>query len=123
MKLLTSISLAVLYLFCATDLSEMTKLPELHEHYQLHKEEKGDMGFLEFLGMHYMGEAHEGDHDHHLPFHDDVDQIIVHIPAITSTNIEPEGKTVIISHSSSWPQVKDFLPSELSFEIWNPPRV
>ena len=123
MKVLASISLAVFYLFSATDLAEIGKIPELYEHYQEHQDEEGSITILDFLEMHYLGEGHEGDHDHDLPYQDDVDYIVVNIPAITPSPPQSETVGVKVIQLTSWPQVKDFLPSELSFEIWNPPRV
>lgn len=122
MKVLASISLAILYLFSATGLAEVGKLPELYEHYQEHQEEEGEITILDFLEMHYLGEGHEGDHEHDLPFQHDVDYIVVNIPAITPSTPLSETLSVRAVPLTSWPQVKDFLPSELSFEIWNPPR-
>ena len=122
MKVLASISLAFLYLLSATDVSEIGKLPELYEHYQHHLEEEGQLSFLGFIEMHYLGEGHDDDHDHDLPFQDASNLIVINMPAITPTaytHFEPREK---ITLSTSWPQVYDFLPSELSFDIWNPPR-
>jgi hypothetical protein len=120
MKILVSISLAFLYLLSATDVSEMGKLPELYEHYQVHLEEEGQLSFLGYLEMHYRGEGHDDNHD--LPFQDTSNLIVINMPAITPVTYAHSEQRQKITLSTSWPQVKDFLSSELTFDIWNPPR-
>ena len=118
-----SILLAFLYLFSATELSELTKLPSLWEHYQMHKEEANEnMDIWSFLKLHYSQEEHHDDHEHHLPFQDCADHMVLNLPAIwpQATSIAIENSFVFIS--SHWPHCTDFLPSELTFDIWNPPQ-
>ncbi|WP_018622819.1 hypothetical protein [Spirosoma luteum] len=68
LRLLTigiSLYLSLFSLLPVSIWEECAKLPELYQHYQLHRLEEPDHSFLDFLAEHY------GDRgDHHAPHHD-----------------------------------------------------
>ena len=88
----------------------------------MHQETHEDLDLWSFLNMHYASGDHQDDHDHHLPFQDGADYVVLNFPAIFAEAyqiLQPQGDVYI---SQAWPHMEAFLPSELSFEIWNPPQ-
>lgn len=52
---------------------EMSKLPALYQHYQIHKAQNAEISFVDFLALHYGASfaQHSGDHSHsNLPMKD-----------------------------------------------------
>lgn len=63
--------LASLFLFSATELHQLVKLPELLRHYREHCGKGSDMSFLGFLQLHYSAnhpQDNDEEDDNQLPF-------------------------------------------------------
>lgn len=114
--------MACLYLVAATDLSELSKVPALLDHYQCHLVEEPAMGFWEFMELHYESEDHHDDHEHHLPFQDCSEHVVLNLPAIFTEALSIHNPQSFVFISEEWPHWEVFLPSELAFDIWNPPQ-
>lgn len=58
------ISFLVIYLFSATELNQLVKVPMLVEHFNEHKTQNTEITFCDFLFMHYCGhDANDNDYD------------------------------------------------------------
>jgi hypothetical protein len=65
-----AIGLFLIYLVSFTEFKEVLRLPVLIQHYGEHKDQVGEMSFLEFLVMHYETDEAHDDMDNKLPFKD-----------------------------------------------------
>ena len=114
----------MVYLFSATELGELLKIPQLFVHYTEHKTQNNKISFFDFLTMHYSNDHGENDADDmKLPFksHDNCsitnNQVFfVHsFPIITIKSVE-----------SSLEKIKackeEFLFSSFQSTIWQPPK-
>ena len=113
------------YLFSATELHELLKLPILVAHFEEHRSENKELSLIDFLAEHYGG-ANELDQDWQkdskLPFKTfQSDFSHVHF-------IEPQSAPYIPSFFSEWISSllrapnQDSLPDDRSNNIWHPPK-
>ena len=128
MRRSAAIFLLVLFLFSALlpvpVKEELAKLPSLLEHFQEHKLETPELGFLQFLQIHYGAEfaSHHSAHDHSdLPMKSSCDHVHLSAPLVLPGPAIPKfcsiAATVQLPHFSD--QVYHFL---LLHDIWQPPQ-
>ncbi|MBK8701257.1 MAG: hypothetical protein IPN29_17635 [Saprospiraceae bacterium] len=121
------ILLVVLYSMAAFPVGELAKLPFLIEHYGEHKAKDSEMGFVEFLSLHYSN-CHvvfpDYDKDMKLPFksaNTSVFAIIGNIPPVTQIQIctfsEPVDALVCPLY------YKDSSGLSGHVDVWQPPRL
>lgn len=127
MKKIIAILFLISYLFSATELHQLLKMPVVFEHYAEHKQQDKNIGFIEFLAMHYMhGSPKDKDYDRdmQLPFKTVHNCISAISPAYIPDHIQvaiSEPETVFNSRNySSHSQV--LLSAYLSY-IWQPPKI
>ena len=116
----------IVYLFLTTEAYQVLKLPVILEHYHEHKKENSNIGFIEFLDIHYMhGSPMDDDYerDMQLPFKKATHHIYTasaHVKDLTTSQITisilPEEVTYIIINEHN-------IPSHYSSSIFQPPRV
>jgi hypothetical protein len=104
------------------DFAELSKLPSLINHYQLHQTEKNYKGsFLDFLSLHY-GEKNEDGHDHsHLPFkncHHSFDYTFVAIRLVWAST-----ETILEKNNKNTSLYKPSFYSNYFHEILQPPKL
>lgn len=124
MKRTIAASLLVLYLFTATELKQLLKVPVLLEHYQEHKEDDQNLNFISFLYMHYAGDDlndRDQDRDMQLPF-----KSCEETSAASIAVLPPSGETltfVPVEHKNMLTRLsKNFHPSYFA-SIWQPPKI
>ncbi|MFZ1379423.1 MAG: hypothetical protein WAS56_07125 [Saprospiraceae bacterium] len=126
MKNIFSLLFLTAYLFSATHLMELLKLPMLVRHYQEHKTENANLSLLEFLDMHYAnGNPIDEDYDKdmQLPFKSITLSSISFVTICANFTdfvqkekiIIKEGKQKFFDHSF------DYSTSYL-VAIWQPPK-
>jgi hypothetical protein len=125
-KALISRLLLVIYLFSATEFSQLLKLPVLVVHFQEHQQKNPSISFFEFLHHHYfVNHADDGDteRDNQLPFqsHDTCSSFqapiylfLTFIPLTPKVVILPKEKMSFYSDSH-------LLSAHLD-SIWQPPQ-
>jgi hypothetical protein len=109
------------------EVSELSKLPALWEHYQKHRSENPGMSLLSFLQLHYENPNHHNqDHQTHdsLPFsathgthHHNGSFVHLSLTAPSFTVID-RGPALEIS----LPEYTDPFTSSFSVSIWQPPK-
>lgn len=128
MKLLSSLSLSLIFLFQSLGpgmdwCCELPKLDNLVQHFEeLHEEEQ--VSFVDFITDHYGKEIidHKDEHDEELPFQENhscchASMVIDNIP-----NISYQIYMEIENHSA--PGFYDFnLDSGISVSVFQPPRI
>lgn len=126
MKASISKLLIIVYLFSATEASQLLKLPLLFSHFVEHQQKEPSMSFGEFLHHHYATEhKDDGDAttDNKLPFksHDQCWSFVFPISIFHTIQLSQiqtivlEKKKILISSSAN------ILSAYLS-TIWQPPR-
>jgi hypothetical protein len=118
--------LIIVYLFSATEASQLLKLPLLFSHFVEHQQKEPSMSFGEFLHHHYAAEhGDDGDAatDNKLPFksHDNCCSFVFPINIFHTVQFS-QLKTIVIEKknilfSSSANIISAYLSS-----IWQPPR-
>lgn len=114
-----------IYVFSATAVGELLKLPLLVEHYYDHKEENTTTSLVSFLAMHYYsedGSDKDAKEDNQLPFKSidttTVSFISLMPPALSGAVTKPEQLV-----NPSFGVYKElFLSSQYLAAIWQPPR-
>lgn len=126
MKMLISRLLLLIYLFSATEFSQLLKLPVLVMHFQEHQQKNPSISFFQFLHHHYaINHADDGDseRDNQLPFqsHDNCSSFqfpfyffLSFTPLSLSVTLLPEEKPSCYSDAN-------ILAAHLS-AVWQPPR-
>ncbi len=126
MKAKISTYLFIIYLFSATEVSQLLKLPILFSHFLEHRVKNPKMSFDEFIYHHYAVEHQDdgdAETDRKLPFksHDTCASFVFPIEILEEIQIslkhsllEIQSKTIV--HSSA-----DILSRYLS-SIWQPPQ-
>lgn len=125
MKKSVSIIFLLIYLFSATELSQLVKLPTLVEHFTEHKQQNENMSFWDFLCIHYAGKfSKDNDYekDMKLPFksHDSSQTFIfVSNPPVTPFIhlISSNFKEKTFCHYD-----EQFLITPYLSCIWQPPK-
>ncbi len=126
LKKAISILFLSIYLMASTEAHQLLKLPVVFEHFVEHQQEDSNIGFLEFLDIHYLhGSPKDADYDRdmQLPFKTSSDCVSVFASASISNHL-------LISIDMPLFYVKSFkveldhnqpLSSYLA-NIWQPPR-
>lgn len=71
MRKIITISFLAVYLFGNTEIGQLVNLPKLVSHYNLHHQLNADVGFTDFVAMHYFGDdgiTVDDEEDNQLPF-------------------------------------------------------
>ena len=107
------------------DLSDLTKLPYLVQHYQQHKDKVEKFSFSDFINLHYGNEAERHDKEEHekhkgLPFKTH-DGACIHIVTILTKFNAPEIECVS-SEVVTYNFYQSTFSSEFSQSIWQPPK-
>ncbi len=117
------------YLFSATELSELLKVNMLFEHFSEHQVENKNISISAFLYMHYVSHGKDnGDtkKDDNLPFHSDSESSNSVISSITipPTNIAvPFNLPAIIHEKRNFYAINLSLKSSYLASIWQPPQI
>jgi hypothetical protein len=119
-----TIALLIIYLFSATELHEVLKLPILIEHYLEHKAQNNQLSLLDFLALHYNQSFDHDKNDHKLPFKskecNTSANVLAHFePALTFIAIKQADFTIKIY--SVFYKVP-FTSAGFS-KIWQPPKI
>jgi hypothetical protein len=116
-----------IYLFSATELSELLKVPQLIEHYTEHKSQNNKISFLDFICIHYY-DAHDNDGD---------DESDMKLPFKSHDNCSVSNSQVFFSNSFPNFRIKpteillektkifkeEFIYSSFQSNIWQPPKL
>lgn len=121
MKKILPISLLFIFASATTEFGQFLKLPILIEHFYSHQQ-KESLSLLEFLKEHYSKDHEDEDKqmDMQLPF-----KTIVSYPAmfidflVQKFEIEKAVSQLPVKHI---PLQTSFIPSQLVFQIFRPPR-
>jgi len=125
-KHITASLLMVFYMLSATAIHEVVKLPILVEHYFDHSQENQQIGFFQYLTLHYGiedGTDKDAAEDRQLPF-----QSSEYFSTISFVSINPPviNQSIrfceIISDHDFLLSNDTFLPSPYLDRIWQPPR-
>ncbi len=122
---LVAISLVFVYLFGATEASQLLKLPVLVQHYYEHKAGNASVTLVQFLHMHYMGQDDNDNddlRDMQLPFKTTNDCCM-----IVFNNLPPQkiqiNEVVVYDVQQEFTLLNDATPFSVSVEdIFQPPR-
>lgn len=113
------------YLLSQTEFHQLVKLPLLLEHYIEHRAESPEMGFLDFLEMHYLHgspQDHDFAKDQRLPFKSSDCNTVV-IPAVLPTTEITLPAWVYFADRIQEALHAEPVISRASAEIWQPPRL
>lgn len=103
---------------------ELTRLPELWRHYQVHKTQSADTTFLQYIQLHYGNDVakHRAVHDHSkLPLKSGDNHLHlpgpVELPCPFEVALQPVllGKNPVIFQDQ-------IVPNTFLYDIWQPPR-
>jgi len=125
-KLLISRFLLVIYLFSATELNQLLKLPVLVMHFQEHQQKCPSISFFQFLHHHYaINHADDGDadQDNKLPFQSHDNCSSFQFPFYFFLSFTPLSSSIRIikEEKPSYYTSAHILAAHLS-TIWQPPR-
>ncbi len=126
LKKLIPILFLSIFLVSVTELHEFFKLPQLVEHFLVHKSEDKTTTFIDFLVMHYSN-ADDGDGDKskdlQLPFksHNKCENLS-NSGFISFQNIQITIKSAQIESKSYNIYSVDFISSSYLSSIWQPPK-
>lgn len=124
-KKLSALFLLALYLFSATALAELMKMPVLVEHYYDHREENKNTGLIAFLIQHYNmedGTDRDADEDSRLPFKSAAYPATVFFSLTPPLFIEVESNPESNINNSFGLHDEFFISSQFLAAIWQPPR-
>jgi hypothetical protein len=125
-KKVISILFLTVYLFSATQVSELFKLPELFQHYIEHKAENHSLSFFTFLDLHYLHSSpKDADYtrDMQLPF-----KTCIHPPLALAVFIMPVPPVHILENIFRYEKKQKLFPGISGYtyhyacSIWQPPR-
>lgn len=121
-----AISLVVVYLFGATEASQLLKLPVLVQHYYEHKAGNASVTLVQFLHMHYMGHDDNDDdnlRDMQLPFKTMNDCCMIAFNNLPPQKIQM-NEVVAYEVQQEFTLLNDATPFSISVEdIFQPPRL
>lgn len=116
----------IAYLFSATELNQLLKLPFMVRHFIEHNEKDKGVGLLNFLCLHYHDHGMKNakdENDMKLPFksHENCvsSSLSVFIPAHFEGFVV---KLIAISEKEQIPYSEDFISSAFLSSIWQPPK-
>lgn len=125
MRKTISIAFLFVYLFSATELSQLVKLPTLVEHFSEHKQQNKAMSFWDFMCIHYAGKfSKDNDYekDMKLPFKaHDTSQSFIFVANQPVTPFMPTF-TVNLQQKTFSHYDEQFLTSFYLSCIWQPPK-
>ncbi len=126
MKASISKILIMVYLFSATEASQLLKLPLLFSHFVEHQQKEPSMSFGEFLHHHYAidhGDDGDASTDNKLPFksHDQCWSFVFPI-SIFHTIQFSQLKTIVIEKKNILFSSSANIVSAYLSTIWQPPR-
>jgi len=125
LKNITVIFLISIYLFSATELHQLFKLPLLLEHFSEHKQKDNSLSLYKFLTMHYAtNDDNDGDKDKDmkLPFKSNDECANSINIAFTPTNLILTLKPIFLINKSFNIYNDYFSPTSVLSSIWQPPR-
>jgi hypothetical protein len=127
MKNPISIFLLVIYLFSATECSQLLKLPVLILHFQEHQQKNASISFVQFIYHHYaINHTDDGDaeKDKQLPFqsHDNFSSFQAPINLFPTLTPLPPRVAVLQEIKPSFYNSTYILAAYLD-SIWQPPRL
>lgn len=126
MKRNIAIALTFVYLFTATELNQLWKLPIFISHFIEHRQESPDITLIDFVTLHYFsGDERDADYarDEQLPFRDDSECMIGSISSIVPSAASISYQSEILYLISFTPKTQDGKPSSSQASIWQPPRI
>lgn len=126
MKASISKFLIIVYLFSATEASQLLKLPLLFSHFVEHQQKEPSMSFGEFLYHHYAAEhKDDGDAatDNKLPFksHDQCWSFVFPISIFHTIQLSQVQTIIIEKKKILFSSSANIISAYLS-TIWQPPR-
>ena len=114
-----------MYLFTATELNQLWKLPIFVSHFIEHRQESPDITLVHFITLHYFsGDIRDSDYarDEQLPFRDNSQCLIGTIATIVPSSASISYNTNILCQLTFAPKTQDGKPSRYQTDIWQPPR-
>jgi len=124
-RVLINITLILVFL-CSASAGQLLKLPILVSHYLEHEHRDHDIGFIQFLSMHYWGEdANDNDHDRdmQLPFKSSPNHCCNQLPSLpVTTGPVIRQFAVSTNHEFALLNELNFVNPSLS-SLFRPPRV
>lgn len=126
MKNVLAIFLISIYVFSATELHQLLKLPVLLEHFEEHQKKDNSISMFKFLAMHYLySDDKDGDKDKDvkLPFKSN-DECANSINIAFTQNPNIIIQKLIVSVYKTFELRNDsFIPTSILSSIWQPPRI
>ena len=125
MKRKLAIALTFVYLFTATELNQLWKLPIFISHFIEHRQETPNITLIGFITLHYFsGNERDADYarDEQLPFRDNSQCLIGSISTIVPAAATLSYQSDIICPIKFSPKTQDGKPSRYQTDIWQPPR-
>ena len=126
MRKLAAILFTIVYLFGATEASQLLKLPVLVQHYYEHKAGNANVTLVQFLHMHYMG--HDDDdtdnlRDMQLPFKTMDDCCNIAFNSLPPQKLQI-SEVVVYEVQQEFTLLNEVSPLSISLEdIFQPPRI
>ncbi len=126
MKKAIAIQFLLIYLFSATEVKQLLKLPTVFEHFSEHQLENKQISFVHFLAIHYLhGNPKDQDYkkDMQLPFKSNNDPYanFANEIAISSSYFTLLPPLLVLEKKQILLQNNDTFSSFLS-KIWQPPK-
>ena len=125
MKRKIAITLALIYIFSATELNQLWKFPIFVSHFIEHRQESPDITLINFITLHYFsGDERDSDYarDEQLPFRDDSQCLIGAISSIVPSSASVSYQSEILHLIVFTPKTQEGKPNRYQTEIWQPPR-
>ncbi|MEO7989546.1 MAG: hypothetical protein ABI663_08400 [Chryseolinea sp.] len=123
MRKTAAIVFLFIYLSVNTELHQVFRLPVFFQHYFEHRKGNEDITFLNFIMLHYSGNAvQHDDHDSELPFKSNhCDELLIAIALPPDNFFESVVNDFPVADNSLVPS-SQFISSSFLFSIWQPPR-
>jgi hypothetical protein len=121
-----AVALTFVYLFTATELNQLWKLPIFISHFIEHRQESPDITLIDFVALHYFsGDERDADYarDEQLPFRDNSECMVGSISSIVPSPAHIDYKSNVLCLISFAPKTHDGKPSQRQTSIWQPPRL
>ncbi|HBK87847.1 MAG: hypothetical protein U0289_01225 [Cyclobacteriaceae bacterium] len=126
MKRRIAVILTFVYLFTATELNQLWKLPIFISHFIEHRQESPDITLFDFVALHYFsGDVRDADYarDEQLPFRDNSESIIGTISLLVPTAAGVSYESELLCQISFIPKTQEGKPCRSLATIWQPPRL
>jgi len=121
-----AVLLTFVYLFTATELNQLWKLPIFISHFIEHRQESPDITLFDFVALHYFsGDVRDADfaRDEQLPFRDNSECMIGAVSSLVPSAASVHYKSGILYQISFTPKTQEGKPSRSLSSIWQPPRL